>query len=458
MKKRRWGLILYILCVAALLVLAGLQLSSFLNLWTHRGTSVTEDYRVSSVQETDQMAGILRPLRIYAASGENRGRCSLISDRTGHYSGLYEDSWQFLCQLLQNDADVSMIQSEEIEAYAASCRYTYAAELSAEMLKDQTGWTFSSDFAFHELMMVPAQRVKESACIYLINEEKRTAMRIASRELKWQSEANSRLLERMQSVCAVLGENYLQTEDIFAGRFSRSLYLRDQNEPETIGYWTLRPAFEQWSEDECRKAAEHYFEFPELIRSESYQNDAWIFTDDRCTVRVKQNGMIDYVKTPAAPASTSISAARAYEIAWAFLQEDLNGAAELAPGVYLEDYEKTREGHCFYFNYKINDREVLPEEELLNEEGMRAAAEIEIKNNEVSRYRRLYMAVEQNPYRMRVIKDSAVKAIDRMTKRFPELSGISWHQLRAVYRISAAEAALVWQLTAGEQIYYEEVQ
>ena len=87
MKKGRWGLTIYVLCVILLLVLAGSQLASFLNIWTHRGSSETQEYSGGLTQETDQLAGILRPLRMYVSSGENEGRCSLVSDRTGHYGG-----------------------------------------------------------------------------------------------------------------------------------------------------------------------------------------------------------------------------------------------------------------------------------------------------------------------------------------------------------------------------------
>lgn len=457
MKKGRWGLTLYVLCVILLLALAGAQLASFLDLWTHRGSSEIQDYSGGLTQETDQLAGILRPLRMYVSSGETDGRCSLVSDRTGHYSALYKDSWQFLCSILQNAADIKMIESGEAAVNSAACRYTYGLALTAEMLKDQTGWAFSSEFVFHEIVLAPAQNIKEKACLYLINEDTQKAMQVVSGEIQWQSEENVRLRERMKTVCEALGENYLMTRQVFAGRFSRSLYLRDQNTPETIGYWSLRPALQEWSQEACREEAGHFFEYPELIRSESYQPDAWIFTDDRCTVRIKQNGVIDYVKTPTAQEDAPLSAAGAYEIAWAFLQEELSDS-EQAPGTYLSEIAVTPTGYCFYFNYKMNDREVFPDERLFSQEGMKAAVEIEIQNHEVYRYRRLKVVEEQNPYRMRILTDSPVKALDRMILADPELNGLQWQDLRMIYRISGAEAELDWQLEAEGKLYYEKVQ
>lgn len=457
MKKGRWGLTIYVLCVILLLVLAGSQLASFLNIWTHRGSSETQEYSGGLTQETDQLAGILRPLRMYVSSGENEGRCSLVSDRTGHYGGLYKDSWQFLCSILQNAANIKMIGTDEAAVNSAACRYTYGVALTAEMLRDQTGWAFSSEFAFHEIVLAPAQNVKEKACLYLVNEDTQKIMQIVSEKIQWQSEENVRLLERMKTVCNALGENYLITQQVFAGCFRRSLYLRDQNAPETIGYWSLWPALQEWSQEACREEAGHFFEYPELIRSESYQPDAWIFTDDRCTVRIKQNGVIDYVKTPTAQEEAPLSAAGAYEIAWAFLQEDLRDSVQ-SPGTYLAEVAETSTGYCFYFNYKVNDREVLPDETLFNQEGLKAAVEIEIQNHEVCRYRRLKVVEEQNPYRMRILIDSPIKALDRMIQAVPELKKLQWQDLRMIYRISEGEVELDWQLEAEGKFYYEHVQ
>ena len=54
MKKIRWGLILYALILMALLTLAGWQLSTFLRMWTHRGTSGYDTGTAGSVQQLDQ--------------------------------------------------------------------------------------------------------------------------------------------------------------------------------------------------------------------------------------------------------------------------------------------------------------------------------------------------------------------------------------------------------------------
>ena len=88
MKKIRWGLLLYALILIALLALAGWQLSEFLKMWTYRGNSGYDYGTTGSVQQLDQWAGILRPMRIYASSGEQKGRSSLVHDQTQHYEAL----------------------------------------------------------------------------------------------------------------------------------------------------------------------------------------------------------------------------------------------------------------------------------------------------------------------------------------------------------------------------------
>ena len=106
----------------------------------------------------------------------------------------------------------------------------------------------------------------------------------------------------------------------------------------------------------------------------------------------------------------------------------------------------------------MNDREVLPDETLFNQEGLKAAVEIEIQNHEVCRYRRLKVVEEQNPYRMRILIDSPIKALDRMIQAVPELKKLQWQDLRMIYRISEGEVELDWQLEAEGKFYYEHVQ
>ena len=89
MKKKYWGLWAYGVVVTALIVMALIQLNDFLQLWTRRGGEV-EPNPSTVVHELDQAAGVIRPLRIYASSGEQPGRLCMVNDQTAHYIHLYE--------------------------------------------------------------------------------------------------------------------------------------------------------------------------------------------------------------------------------------------------------------------------------------------------------------------------------------------------------------------------------
>ncbi len=438
MKKIRWGLLLYALILIALLALAGWQLSEFLKMWTYRGNSGYDYGTTGSVQQLDQWAGILRPMRIYASSGEQKGRSSLVHDQTQHYEALYEASWIFLKEVLSSCEEVQVLDT--IQEKEAICRYEYALDLDTQMIREQTEWTYAEDFSFQEVWMVPAQSVRESAHVYLINRENNQALEIISMQVQWQSETNTRLLEEIRSVCSTSGEKYLNTSYTFPNVFRESFYMRDQTEPETKMLWKVLEEGE-FAQERCREIAGRFFDDPELMQGESYQESAWIFTDDRCSVRVQENGLIDYVKTPVNTQRNEISIAQAYDVAYTFLEREM-AYDEYPLGTYLCAAEKTEEGYRFWWNYKADDLPVIPTDGFWEEVGREAAIQIEVRGQEVYRYSRWRIQQDRNLYRPQVIAESAIDALNR----FSEYVNEGWENLEIVCLLEDREAAFYWDL------------
>lgn len=450
MKKIRWGLILYALILIALLTLAGWQLSTFLRMWTHRGTSGYDTGTAGSVQQLDQWAGILRPMRIYASSGEQEGRSSLVSDQTQHYEALYEASWLFFQEVLSSCEEVQIL--DEIHEKGAICRYEYALDLDAQMVRAQTEWMYAEDFSFQEVWMIPAQSVRENAHVYLINRENSQALKIESTQVQWQSEINTKLLEVIGSVCSALGEKYLDASYTFPDVFHSSFYMRDQAEPETKILWQVVEEGE-FTQESCQEIAARFFDYPDLMQGESYQESAWIFTDDRCTVRIQENGMIDYVKTLVNTQESEITIAEAYDIAFAFLEREMS-FDEYPLGTYLCSVEKTEEGYLFCWNYKADDLPVIPTDGIWKEMERTAAIQIEIQGQEVYRYSRWRVQQDRNLYRPQVIAESVIDALNR----FSEYVNEGWENLEIVCLLENGESVFYWELTASGVKYYERVQ
>lgn len=445
MKKKHWGLWAYGVVVTALIVMAIIQLNDFLQLWTRRGGEV-EPNPSTVVHELDQAAGVIRPLRIYASSGEQPGRLCLVNDQTAHYIHLYEGSWYFLQEALDPGCEVETILIQDL-AEEKACRYTYGTILDTQMLGDKVGWFYSGNFQFQEIWMAPAESVREKACVYLVNYDQGNVLQITSEAVQWQSEVNSHLLDLMERICETLGEYYISSSYAYPGYFAHNLYLRDQKEYEVWTPWRIKRD-EGYNEVICRNAAQHFFERPELMHSEFYSGQGWIFTDDSCSVRIKENQVLDYVHTPSAVLN-QLSAAEAYDVAYAFLLEDMLGD-EILVGTYLENYEVTDLGYCFYWNYKIEDRVVVPDETMMAEEGMQSAIEIEVRGDQVYRYRKWRIQPEYSNYRVLVIKDSTMDVLNRM-----ELRGCE--SLEKVYRMEENQAVLYWKVVSEGKTYYEKV-
>ncbi|MBQ7915848.1 MAG: hypothetical protein IJ315_03565 [Firmicutes bacterium] len=447
MKKRQWNLWAYGLTITVLIVMAGFQLNSFLGLWSRRGSDMQFSYYSTRVQELDQEVGMIRPLRIYASSGEQPGRMSLVSDQTAHYIDLYEASWSFLLEALDPSTEVETVDIGEWSDKPV-CRYTYDVTLNTQMLGEKTGWFYSDSFQFQEILMLPSQSIREKACIYLLNYSTGKALQITSEVVQWQSEVNSRLIEKMKEICTALGEHYISGSYAYPGYFGHNLYLRDQNEYESWTPWSIGESSE-YNEISCRDAAERFFERPELMRSEFYGQQVWIFTDDSCSVRVKENQVLDYVRTPLA-ASKKISLVEAYDVAFAFLLADML-QEDIMVGTYLDGYEITENGYRFYWNYKVEDRAVQPDEEILSAESMSYAVEMEVRGNQVYRYRRWRMLPKYKNYQIQVLQEGCLGVLNRTGLKNCE-------SLEKVCRIEEGQAVLYWKMTANGETYYEKVQ
>ena len=434
MKKHTVGIWIYGICVALLTFTAVWQAASFLRLWTNRGRAYTNPNSVT--EELDRETGLMRPIRIYASSGRREGRACLVNGQTAHYTAIYNASWNFLKAVLEQGAEAQKVSIERLNTIGVVCRYTYNLELSAEILSAETGWYYGSQFAFQELWMVPAQSVLSKACVYLVDFQSGTALRILAANLGWQEEVNQALADEVQAVCSALDELYLTTYSVYPGIFRENLYLRDQKEPEILVPWREVPI--EWSETQAREYAERFSTHPELLREETYDSGSWVFTDDRVSIRVQKDGKVEYVATPAVNEAEG-NLGEAYREAWNFLQEDLRQEEDV-PETCLSRIEETPESTVFYMNYTVDDREVLPEAEDY-------AIRIEVKNGQVYRYQRRCIQVEYNSYGIRTVQDTALDVLNRQAGALPDT-------LQLVYRICSGEAELYWRLEySGTQLY-----
>ena len=230
MKKHTIGIWIYGICIALLTFTAVWQAASFLRLWTNRGRAYTNPNGVT--EELDRETGLMRPIRIYASSGRREGRACLVNGQTAHYTAIYNASWNFLKAVLEQGAEAQKVSIEQLNTIGVVCRYTYNLELSAEILSEETGWYYGSQFTFQELWMVPAQSVLTKACVYLVDFQAGTALRILAANLGWQEEVNQALVDEVQEVCSALDELYLTAYSVYPGIFRENFYLRDQKEPE----------------------------------------------------------------------------------------------------------------------------------------------------------------------------------------------------------------------------------
>ena len=144
--------------------------------------------------------------------------------------------------------------------------------------------------------------------------------------------------------------------------------------------------------------------------------------------------------------------AQAYDVAFAFLEQEM-AHDEYPLGTYLWAAEKTEEGYRFCWNYKADDLPVILPNDFQEEAGREAAIQIEVRGQEVYRYSRWRIQQERNLYRLQVISESAIEALNR----FSEYVNEGWGHLGMVCRLEEGQSVFYWELTASGVRYYERV-
>ncbi|MBQ4384023.1 MAG: hypothetical protein II795_06050, partial [Firmicutes bacterium] len=252
------------------------------------------------------------------------------------------------------------------------------------------------------------------------------------------------LLEEMRGVCGKVSERYFDCAVFYPEAFTGHMLLRDQNDPEVYTPWRIR-----WNENFTQETVFRFvrdlFSYPEVVRAQQPDKDTWIFTDDRVSVRIGQNGMLYYIHTPSAGQADSavrLSVADAYDIAVSFVVADLANDGQPI-SFYLDGWEATDTGYIFRWNYQKDGRAVYPDESILASEGMQSGLQLEIRGEEVYRYQCLKIRLESAAYRTQILTESAFSIIGRMVRGH-------YDNISLVYRIEDGTAVPYWELLQGD--------
>ncbi len=444
--KQRYNLI-YTILVVLLSIAVLLQFYDMLNSWTG-GTE--RGQRAEDPVYDD--ARLLQPLQIAVSSGRQEGRSALLTEQNLAYYETYRASWDFLQEILEAQPQAEAVSYEELNTNRPVCRYLYASSRSGEMLLQAfpenriiSGESVIKEMEhYSSIWIVPAENVREESCVYLVGGTD-SVIRLSAQVSRGHTET---FLDGMRSVCDRIGERYFDCAVFYPEAFAEHILLRDQTDPEVYTPWRIR-SNSGMTQDTVFRYIRNLFSYPEVVRAQQTDEETWIFTDDRVSVRAERSGMISYIHTPTAVQTGTVERlpiADAYDIAYSFVSADIAGDGQPV-SLYLDSWETTETGYIFRWNYQKDGRTVIPEKSLMQSTGMQSGLQLEIRGEEVYRYQCWKIRLESAPYRTQILTESAFSIIGAMERA-------DWESIRLVYRIEDGTALPYWELLQGDEKSY----
>lgn len=440
--KKRVGII-YSVLVVILAVLLMQQYYDLLNSWT--GGSDQGQTEESAVYDE---AKLMQPFEIAVSSGRQEGRSALVTQQIQAYYEVYSASWDFLLEMMEAGPQAESAGYEELNTNRPVCRYIYTTPRNGEMfLQAFPQETIISGFAavrdaghYSSIWIIPAENARENSYIYLVGGTD-SVIRLSAKISRDRTEA---LLGEMRGVCDKVSERYYDCAVFYPEIFTGHMLLRGQNDPEVYTPWRIR-WIESFTQETVFRYVRDLFSYPEVVQAQQSDEDTWIFTDDKISVRIGRNGMLYYIHTPSAGQADSgvrLSVADAYDIAVSFVTADLANDGQPI-SFYLDGWETTDTGYIFRWNYQKDGRAVYPDEGLLESEGMQSGLQLEIRGEEVYRYQCLKIRLESAAYRTQVLTESAFSIIGGMPRG-------NYDNINLVYRIEDGTAVPYWELLQGD--------
>lgn len=161
-------------------------------------------------------------------------------------------------------------------------------------------------------------------------------------------------------------------------------------------------------ESMAEKNAEDYFDNP-VTKWSANENDMLTYSDENTVVKYdKHTNVFEYSNYRAVNTSDKTFSAN-YISAINTLKQD----SVLKNEYYLDSYDFNDGTYVFRFNYKINDRFILPDDDIKNKTGMKSFIEVSANSGKTVKYKKyaFYFGKSENT---RVAERDFVSAIDNV--------------------------------------------
>lgn len=396
-----------VLYYAAIVVLISLSIYQVYSIQENLEDTV-HDAETAKEKASVISSSLLTPHEMYITTGHENGYVK-VEATSGYYPVLTEQSRLFMEEAAERSREVQEISQMELpeDRVVIAMRYAYMLEhvavrelLSLEIEEDQ--WV-------QEIWLQPAMSDQEPARLYLINWQTEQYMQLES-DISWNDTVNQSLCQSIYSVTDVLDAQYWAAWKSFPDVFQGGCYYMQQESDIIVYEAALEAAYDPYN---AEKYVKHFFSYPETAKPIGDSGTSVWYADERQTVRLDEDGFLQYVQTPERTQEKTTSLTEAYRIAASFLKEDLEWDAMRLLEIYLCKYEINEGSYTFYWNYKLDNVILQMDPERQEDWNLPYPIKITVENGIVRYYHRYLVNKVMEADRFYKVPVSYMKAIEK---------------------------------------------
>lgn len=363
-----------------------------------------------------RMEDLLDPKEIYVTlGGQENGAFVRLLPENDEYVQTAQDMMAVLRTLL-NEGEVTEVEISELP----KGRLMGAMKLSFEVKTSALMEAFQIQKVLPEMMistvyLCPSIRQGDMVEVYLLDEGGSRACRVqgGERELESNLALYADLLKDGSMIFAG-AERYIEAGCAYENVFSRGVFAREVSDNMDLPRGSLSSAFRFGGVvrlGSMNAYALRYFEYPDAV-SHIQVEDYLVFSNEKITIRLTEDGFMQYVQTPTDAEKYSTDVETAYQLALQFLKSDMAYAEETNLTPVLTEYTCDGIEYTFYFDYEVNgiplDLAVYPK--IMS--GASHAAQVTVMGNMVREAKRWVLRIDLQD-EVRWLRRDWLQAADR---------------------------------------------
>ena len=247
----------------------------------------------------------------------------------------------------------------------------------------------------------------------------------------------------MLPIGTALPVDYVALASVWPYEFESASFRPELSQHATASSVTAVSAFLE--EDAMYDYAISFFEYPETVTVKEGE-DFCLFSNEKITVRIDREGHVQYVETLTDEEKEAVSMKEAYQLAYSFLNRDLERLGTEELGVRLAGYDAAQGRYEFVFSYTIGGIPYRMQQSKMTNWAMDDVIQITIEGSKVRRYERYALDITLQQGDEYQLRSTWLDAANQLTKK-------KWSLREApqlVYYTAGKQMVLQWEAQTEE--------